>query len=165
MPTKTNNKSASTKIDIKKATRDEVIDSLNSHLAMASDLYSQTKQAHWNVRGRDFMQLHLLFDKVAEPIQGFADMIAERIAALGGVPMGTVRMAAKSSQLAEFPAGRLEGMKCVRLVAERFGSFGNSTRDAIDAAEEAGDMATSDLYTEITREVDLSIYFLQSHLD
>jgi len=132
---------------------------------MASDLYSQTKQAHWNVRGRDFMQLHLLFDKVAEPVEGFADMIAERIAALGGVPMGTVRMAAKASKLPEFPASRLEGMKCVGLVADRFAVFGNSAREAIDAAQEAGDMATSDLYTEITRQLDLAVYFLQSHLD
>lgn len=162
---KTNNRTAKTKIDIKASERADVIKSLNEHLAMAADLYSQTKQAHWNVRGRDFMQLHLLFDKVAEPVEGFVDMIAERIAALGGIPMGTVRMAAKASNLPEFPSGKQDGMKCVGLLVERFAQFANSTREAIDSADEAGDMATSDLYTEITRQVDLTVYFLQSHLE
>ena len=51
---------------------------LNQELADTSDLYSQTKQAHWNVKGIHFYQLHLLFDELAEKRQGEADELAER---------------------------------------------------------------------------------------
>lgn len=67
---------------------------LNQQLADASDLLSQVKQAHWNVKGPAFWQLHRLFDEVAEQADGWIDELAERITALGGYARGTVRMAA-----------------------------------------------------------------------
>ena len=80
-----------------------MIDLLNQNLADISDLQLQAKQAHWNVKGPAFFSLHELFDKAAEELEGFADEIAERAVALGGVAFGTARIAANCSRLGEYP--------------------------------------------------------------
>ena len=87
-------KSFETRNDIPHRTRETMITLLNQQLADTFDLYSQTKQAHWNVKGLAFYQLHLLFDEVAGSIFEYVDMIAERVTALGGYATGTARMAA-----------------------------------------------------------------------
>lgn len=137
---------------------------LNQHLADSFDLLSQVKQAHWNVKGSDFWQLHKLFDEVAEEVAEWVDQIAERVTALGGYATGTVRMAAASSTLPEFPTDITESMDYVKAVAARLSAFTNSAREAIDQTDELGDANTADLFTEISRCADKYLYFLEAHL-
>ena len=120
-----------------------MIDLLNQELADTSDIYSQTKQAHWNVKGIHFYQLHLLFDQLAEKRQGEADEIAERATELGGYALGTVRMAAANTRLPEIPTGINAGVDYVRALVERYGIHANGMRAAIDEADEAGDKDTA----------------------
>src|SRR5215813_9580238 len=93
----------STRNDIPERVRSSMIELLNEQLANVFDLYSQTKQAHWSVKGMHFIELHLLFDTLADDVLPFVDTIAERAVALGGLAKGTARMSAKNSVLAEFP--------------------------------------------------------------
>ncbi len=137
---------------------------LNQHLANSFDLQSQVKQAHWNVKGSDFWQLHKLFDEVAARAAEWVDEFAERVTALGGYATGTVRMAALSSSLPEFPTGITESMDYVRAVADRLATFTNSAREAIDETDKLGDAGTADLFTEVSRCADTYLYFLEAHL-
>src|SRR5262249_23930489 len=93
-----------TKNDIPEATRVKVVELLNARLSDCIDLQTLTKQAHWNVKGRNFIALHELFDQLNEDVEDYVDDIAERAVQLGGVAEGTARMAAKRSSLAEYPA-------------------------------------------------------------
>jgi starvation-inducible DNA-binding protein len=153
-----------TAVDLPTRTRVAMIGLLNQELADTADLYSQTKQAHWNVKGIHFYQLHLLFDQLAEKRQGEADELAERATELGGYALGTVRMAAASSRLPEIPTDINAGVDYVRALVERYGIHANNMRAAIDEADEAGDKDTADLFTEISRELDKDLWFLQAHL-
>jgi starvation-inducible DNA-binding protein len=153
-----------TRIDLDKEVRASVIELLNARLADVFDLYSQTKQAHWNVKGPQFMMLHELFDEFAAELLEYADTIAERATALGGAAFGTVRLAAAASSLAEFPADAFEGMAVVAALADRYAAFGASVRAAIDTADEAGDADTADLFTGVSRGIDKSLWFLEAHL-
>jgi starvation-inducible DNA-binding protein len=153
-----------TRIDIPKATREKLIDLTNQQLADSLDLYTQTKQAHWNVKGSDFIQLHELFDELAGHLVEFVDTIAERATALGGTALGTARMAAGASTLPEFPEDAVEGMDVVRALADRFGVYAASTRRAMDESDKLGDMDTNDLFTEVSRQVDKDLWFLDAHL-
>jgi starvation-inducible DNA-binding protein len=153
-----------TAVDISAATRVAMIELLNQELADTTDLYSQTKQAHWNVKGIHFYPLHLLFDQLAEKRQGEADELAERATELGGYALGTVRMAAASSRLPEIPTDINAGVDYLEALVERYGTHANSMRAAIDEADEAGDKDTADLFTEISRELDKDLWFLQAHL-
>ena len=141
-----------------------MIDSLNEHLATASDFVSQLKQAHWNVVGEEFIALHELFDRQAALMRGYVDEYAERIRALEGVPTGTVRAAAKHSKLPEFPEGEVPVNATLRALLERFEAYSQLLTQAIHGADEAGDLTTQDLFIEVQREVDRHAYFLRSHL-
>ena len=153
-----------TRIELPAERREKLIALLNQHLADTSDLYGQSKQAHWNVKGPQFHQLHKLFDDLAEQLQGYVDLIAERATALGGTALGTVRMAAGASRLAEYPLDAGGGMQHVEALAVRFASLASSTRAAIEAASELGDADTEDLFTEVSRGLDKGLWFLEAHL-
>jgi starvation-inducible DNA-binding protein len=90
--------------------------------------------------------------------------IAERAVALGGTALGTVRMAGAHSILPEYSLDAVEGLKHVALLVDRFGAIANHVREAIDRAAELGDQCTSDLYTEIGRDVDKRLLFLEAHI-
>ncbi len=151
-------------VDLSASTRDKMIELLNQQLADTADLYSQTKQAHWNVKGPDFYSLHLLFDALAAKRLDESDEIAERVTAIGGYATGTVRMAAASSQIPELPTNIDTGIDYVQALVERYATHANSVRAAIEQADAAGDADTADLFTEISREVDKDLWFLQAHL-
>jgi starvation-inducible DNA-binding protein len=157
-------RSFTTSVDIPAERRAKVVRILNQNLAESFDLQSQVKQAHWNVKGSDFWQLHKLFDEVAERAAEWVDELAERVTALGGYATGTVRMAAGASTLPEFPTDITDGMDYVRAVAKRLSTFTNSAREATDETDKLGDADTADLFTEISRCADKYLYFLEAHL-
>lgn len=153
-----------TKIDIAKGKREKIIGILNQRLADASDLKSQAKQAHWNVKGMNFIALHELFDQVATEAEGYTDLIAERITTLGGVALGTVRVAAQNSSLSEYPLEISDGAAHVDALSNALADFGKKVRADIDATDELGDKDTADLFTEISRGIDKSLWFVEAHL-
>ena len=145
--------------------REKLVELLNARLADTFDLYSQLKQAHWNVKGPDFIQLHELYDAIAESVLGFVDEIAERATALGGLATGTVRMAADATTLDEYPLDGTPGEETVRLIADRLAAYGASVREAIEVSDsELGDIDTSDLFTEVSRAIDKHLWFVEAHL-
>jgi len=136
---------------------------LNQQLADGLDLGLQAKQAHWNVKGPNFIGLHGLFDKVAEAVEEFSDEIAERAIELGGVAFGTVQVITKQSRLAPYPLHITSGKEHTAALSSALAAFGASTRAAIDAAGEAGDADTADLFTEVSRGVDKLLWFVEAH--
>jgi starvation-inducible DNA-binding protein len=163
-PAKADSPAFATRNDIAPEDRAKSISLLNQQLADTFDLMSQTKFAHWNVKGPNFYQLHKLFDELAEKLEEHVDEIAERVTALGGVATGTVRQAAAMSRTPEFPANTHKGMDVVAALADRYATVGKATRQAIDQADEWNDKDTADLFTEVSRDLDQSLYFLESHL-
>ena len=140
-----------------------LVELLNARLADTFDLYSQIKQAHWNVQGINFFQLHELFDSLAGEVFPFIDMLAERATALGGVAQGTARMAASASTLPEYDAGAAQGPEHLKALIERYSRYSTAVRDAIDKADELEDKDTADLFTGISRDVDKHLWFLEAH--
>jgi starvation-inducible DNA-binding protein len=153
-----------TRIDIDEAHRSELIGLLNARLADTFDLYSQLKEAHWNVKGSDFIQLHLLYDEIAASVIEFVDLIAERATTLGGLALGTARMAAAASSLDEYPLDVVAGMDTAAVVADRLAAYGAAVRAAIDKAANLGDQDTADLFTEVSRAIDKHLWFVEAHL-
>lgn len=153
-----------TRIDIPEAGRSKLVQLLNALLADAVDLQTQLKQAHWNVKGPNFIALHELFDKFAGEAREHADLIAERVATLGGSPAGTARNAAAKSSLKEYPHGAAAGHDHVEAVAAALASFAKACRAAIESSNELRDAVTADILTEITRATDLSLWFAEAHL-
>jgi starvation-inducible DNA-binding protein len=158
------NQQIETRIDIPPQSREQVTTMLNQQLADMFDLFSQTKQAHWNVKGPNFYQLHKLFDKLAEELLENIDVVAERITALGGVAMGTVHMSARSSRLPEFPDRSVQSMASVEVLAVRYASMAETTRSAINVASERQDETTANILQDISAELDKDLWMLEAHL-
>jgi starvation-inducible DNA-binding protein len=154
----------STRIDMPVEARSQVIAILNQTLASTLDLKTQVKQAHWNVKGMDFYQLHELFDEMASELEEYIDMVAERVTALGGLALGTVRIAATQSDLPEYLFDILDGKDHVIALADRYAAYAKSLRENIDKTDDLGDADTADLYTEISRAIDKRLWFLEAHL-
>lgn len=153
-----------TKNDLPEATRSKVIALCNARLADAVDLQTQVKQAHWNVKGPDFISLHELFDKINEDVEEYVDLTAERVVQLGGTAEGTARLAVKSSKLPEYPLDLAAGHAHVDALSTVLAAYGKLARAAIDEADKLGDKDSADIFTEISRGVDKWLWFLEAHL-
>lgn len=153
-----------TKNDLAEAIRVKAIKLLNERLADSIDLQTQTKQAHWNVKGPSFIALHELFDEVNSAVEDYVDEIAERAVQLGGVAEWTARIVAQRSTLAEYPATAIDGRSHVEALSSALAAFGKSARKAIDEANEFGDLDTADLFTEVSRGIDKWLWFVEAHL-
>jgi starvation-inducible DNA-binding protein len=152
-----------TKIDLAQGKREKLIEILNQSLADAMDLKSQAKQAHWNVKGPNFIALHELFDAVATEVEVHIDDLAERVTTLGGTAMGTVRIAAETSSLSQYPLEITDGTAHVDALSTALADFGKKMRKNIDTTDELGDKDTADLYTGISRAIDKQLWFVEAH--
>jgi starvation-inducible DNA-binding protein len=153
-----------TKNDLPLGIRTRAVELLNARLADAIDLGTQTKHAHWNVKGPNFIALHELFDKIAESVEDQIDTIAERVTALGGTARGTLAAASRGTSLKSYPEDISDGTMHVEALSSVFADFGKKVRAAIDESAKFGDADTSDLFTELSRETDKSLWFLEAHL-
>ena len=143
--------------------RSTSISLLNALLADAIDLQLAAKQAHWTIKGSSFIGLHELLDDITDRLRGHSDMLAERCVILGGQPSGTAQAVSGKSRLDAYSTDIQEQDDHVRAMTERLITFGGHLRDAIPQAEEAGDIDTSDLFTEISRAVDKDAWFIGAH--
>lgn len=153
-----------TKNDLPEAMRVAIIETLNLRLADAIALQTQAKQAHWNVKGPHFIGLHKLFDEISDATLETMDLLAERAVQLGGVAEGTAKMAVLRSLLKPYPLDISTGKAHCEALASALATFGKAVRQGIDAADKAGDKDTSDLFTEVSSDVDKWLWFVEAHL-
>ncbi len=153
-----------TKNDLPLASRTKTAELCNARLADAIDLQTQCKQAHWNVKGPQFIALHELFDKINADVEEYVDTIAERVVQLGGHAEGTSRLVAKRSTLSEYAATGGKGRDHCDALSTALATFGKGCRAAIDHAEELKDKDTADVFTEISRGTDKWLWFVEAHL-
>ena len=153
-----------TKNDISEKTRMATVAILNARLADAIDLMHQAKQAHWNVKGPNFIALHKLFDEIVDAAEEYMDLLAERVVQLGGTAEGTIQVAAQRSVLKEYPLQMSAERDHVAALSSALAAFGKSVRQAIDQSDELGDRDTADICTEISRGTDKYLWFVEAHL-
>jgi starvation-inducible DNA-binding protein len=153
-----------TSVGVPETNRQAIVALLNARLADSTDLRTQVKWAHWNVKGLHFIQLHELFDSVAAHLEEQTDTIAERITTLGGVANGTVREAAAKSGLKEAELTASDGPSMLKFLVHNVAHHANALRGAVQESGDLGDPITADLFTQLTRELDKDLWFLEAHL-
>lgn len=153
------------RVNLPDATKAKVVEVMQEKLAAAFDMYSQAKFAHWNVKGLNFYQLHLVFDATAKVIFKQIDPIAERITQLGGVANGTVRMAAANSPIAPYKVESITGPEHLEALANALGTYCAALRDASDKIDDLEDEPTADFFKQLVVEAEEELYFIESHLE
>ena len=152
-------------IGIKSNTKTAMIALCNARLADAIDLSLAIKQAHWNLKGPTFIAVHELLDMLRGHLDDNADTVAERVAQLDGVALGTVQTVEGASTLPAYPTDIHKVSDHVGALVERFANIAKSVREAIDTADDAGDAGTADIFTSFSRDLDKDLWFLKSHLE
>lgn len=137
---------------------------LNQLLADTTALRMAARDAHWNVKGMNFYALHELFEDIAEALAAQEDAIAERITALGGQAKGSLDRAATRARITDLPSQTITCRGFLQELAGRMAAHDANLYDAIRATEEYGDLDTTDLLNEVSREVSHHLWFLEAHL-
>ena len=149
--------------DLKSNAKAASMEILESRLADSIDLGLVTKQAHWNLKGPQFIGIHLMLDKFRDEQDEWADMIAERIVQLGGTARGTVQEVNKRTALPAYPTDVYAIADHLKALIERYAACANAMRKNIDDTDDAGDKDTADLLTEVSRGLDKQLWFLEAH--
>ena len=123
---------------------EELADNLQRVHVDLIDLHIQGKQAHWNVVGRNFRDLHLQLDEIIEAVRLFSDDLAERMRALFITPDGRAASVAEQSSLAPFPEGEVDTSETVDLITERLYAVCGTMREVHDDVDEE-DPTSADL--------------------
>jgi starvation-inducible DNA-binding protein len=152
-----------TKNDLPAAARVEAVRLLNMRLADCIDLQTMCKQAHWNVKGPQFIALHKLFDEVNGAVEEYVDLLAERVVQLGGIAEGTARIVARRTTLLDYPLVLAAGSEHVAALSDALAQFGRTARIGIEEMNELEDAASADILTEISRGVDKWLWFVEAH--
>jgi len=137
---------------------------LNARLADGIDLALLTKQAHWNIKGPQFIALHEMIDGFRTEIDAHVDTMAERVVQLGGAALGTTQDVVKASALAPYPTDIYASKDHLAALIERYATAANLVRKGIDTAAEAGDADTADSLTGYSRALDKALWFLEAHM-
>ncbi len=152
-----------TKNDVASNAKTVSIEVLNARLADAIDLALLTKQAHWNLKGPEFIAVHEMIDGFRGEIDGYVDTMAERVVQLGGTALGTTQVVAKATTLPPYPTDIYAIKDHLAALIERYAKVANAVRAAIDTTAEAGDADTADIFTEASRGLDKALWFLEAH--
>jgi starvation-inducible DNA-binding protein len=153
-----------TRNDIPLETRVKLITIFQVKTACAADLKSQAKQAHWNVKGPDFIALHQLFDSIAEAADEWTDTLAERIMQLGGSLDGTIKGSAQITLLPNYPTTIFQGTDHLKALTIAISSFGAIIRKGIDECLALNDQDSANILIEISTKNDKLLWFVESHL-
>jgi starvation-inducible DNA-binding protein len=140
----------------------KLVEMLNRRLADAIDLQLQSRQAYWNVKGPNFMALRELFDKVAQGVEEYANLIAERIVQLGGKAEGTAHAVAGRSSLDGYLPGSADANSHIGALSTTLTDFGRHARYTSEQATELRDADTADMFTEIARGIDKWLWFVET---
>ncbi|TJZ93445.1 DNA starvation/stationary phase protection protein Dps [Paracoccus gahaiensis] len=145
--------------------RKTAISELNARLADGLALSLAIKQAHWNIKGPNFIAVHELLDVVYARLQEHLDIFAERVQILDGTALGTAETVARATTLQEYPTDLTKSADHIAQICDRMRDHGEKLRAAIDMTDEAGDANTADIFTAASRTADKDLWFLESHLE
>ena len=140
------------------------IETLNANLANGLDLALAIKQAHWNLKGSNFIAVHELLDVLRGEIDTHNDTMAERVAQLGGTALGTTQVVSKTTSLKPYPTDISKSSDHLEALVDRYALLSELARKAIDETDDAGDKGTADIFTAYSRDLDKALWFLESHL-
>lgn len=143
--------------------RKTAISELQACLSDGLALSLALKQAHWNLKGPNFIAIHELLDGVKTRLDPNIDDMAERIQQLDGTAVGTVEEVARATRLEPYPTDLSATEDHLREVADRLRAYGERVRKAIDTVDEAGDADSADILTAASRQADKDLWFIEAH--
>lgn len=152
-------------IGLEENVRKQVVEALTVLLADEYLLYTKTLKYHWNVRGKHFGPLHELFSKQYEALQGFVDMVAERIRALGFMAPGTFKEFTQFATLHEQADRNPKDLEMISDLLKDHEQIIRTMRSSIDLTSKLNDMGTNNFLQELLVKHEKMAWMLRAHLE
>jgi starvation-inducible DNA-binding protein len=149
---------------MKTGSADRVTALLQDRLNSLSDLALTLKHVHWNVTGPNFIAVHTMLDPQVEAVRAMVDEAAERIAALGGSPVGTPGALVRQRDWDDYSIGRADAIAHLGALDVVYAGIIEAHRAAIDTTEEL-DLVTQDLLIGQSRALEQFHWFVRAHLE
>jgi DNA-binding ferritin-like protein len=127
---------------------EQIVDALNTDLAATYVLYHQLRKHHWNVEGAEYRDLHLFLGEAAEELEAAADAQAERVQALGGVPVSGPAAMEEHAPIDFEGQDVLDIRTSMENDLEAMGDVIETVREHIELATNLGDHATAEMLRE-----------------
>jgi starvation-inducible DNA-binding protein len=143
---------------------EKVVTLLQERLNSLSDLALTLKHVHWNVVGPNFIAVHTMLDPQVDAVREMVDDIAERIATLGGSPVGTPGALVKQRTWDDYSIGRAITTEHLAALDVVYTGIIESHRGAIDTTDEL-DLVTQDLLIEQSEQLEQFHWFVRAHLE
>ncbi|MCY7395902.1 MAG: DNA starvation/stationary phase protection protein [Nocardioides sp.] len=146
------------------ATAQRVVDLLQDRLYACNDLHLTLKHVHWNVVGPSFIGVHEMLDPQVDAARGFADELAERIATLGGSPVGTPGALVENRGWGEYSIGRDTTQAHLGALDLVYTGVITSYRENIQELDDL-DLVTQDMLISHTEQLEQFHWFVRAHLE
>lgn len=134
---------------------------LNRQIANWSVLYVKLHHYHWYVKGTQFFELHEKFQEYYEEAAGYVDELAERLLAIGGQPVSTMKAYLEQSNIQE-AEGEETAKEMVDRLIQDFELLIGQLKEGMDAADVADDVITSDLFLAIRSSLEKHVWMLRA---
>lgn len=141
----------------------DLIQAVNKQIANWTVLYVKLHNYHWYVKGPHFFTLHEKFEEFYDEAAGYIDELAERVLAVGGSPIGSIKQCLELSTIQESEGGE-DATAMVTNIHRDFGTIVNETKAVIDLAEKAEDQGTADVLLGMQTSLRKSMWMLQAFL-
>lgn len=136
---------------------------LNDLLANYQVFYQNLRGLHWNVKGREFFELHLKFEELYNDAVIKVDEIAERVLTLGGVPMHTMMDYLKTSEIDSIE-NLIDGPEGVAKVIQNFSVLIGKEREILELSGDANDEGTNSLMSDYITQSEKTVWMLNAYL-
>lgn len=150
-------------IGIEKDKAEVLVEKLNTLLADYQLFYQNLRGFHWNIKGREFFELHLNFEELYNDAVIKVDEIAERILTLEGVPLHTFSDYLSTAEIKE-QKGITDGSKGVAVVIKNFSILILKEREILSLAADANDEGTVSLMSDYISQTEKTLWMLNSYL-
>ncbi len=151
------------KIGLEKIKADQLSTKLNVLLSDYQLFYQNLRGFHWNLKGRDFFELHLKFEELYNDAQIKIDEIAERILTLEGVPLHSFAAYLNTSEI-KAANNVSNGKKGIEITLENFQQILLLEREVMELASDAGDEGTLTLISDYISQTEKTVWMLSSFL-